>query len=50
MWTSSGLTAGIDMMYTFIADHYGEETADWIAEASEFTRNKDSTDDPFSKE
>lgn len=50
VWTSSGLTAGIDMMYAFIADQYGEEKADWIAAASEFTRNKDPTDDPFNKE
>ncbi|KAL7926997.1 class I glutamine amidotransferase-like protein [Trichoderma austrokoningii] len=50
IWTSSGLTAGIDMMYAFIADQYGEEKADWIAAASEFTRNKDPTDDPFNKE
>jgi hypothetical protein len=38
------------MMYAFIADQYGEEKADWIAAASEFTRNKDPTDDPFNKE
>ncbi|KAM0262177.1 hypothetical protein ACHAQJ_001922 [Trichoderma viride] len=49
IWTSSGLTAGIDMMYAFIADQFGEATADRIAAGAEFTRNTDSTNDPFSK-
>ncbi|KAL5095394.1 hypothetical protein Trisim1_000170 [Trichoderma cf. simile WF8] len=47
--TSSGVSAGIDMIYAFIADQYGEEAAAQVAKVSEYTRNTDSTNDPFSK-
>ncbi|KAL7939342.1 class I glutamine amidotransferase-like protein [Trichoderma chlorosporum] len=49
IWTSSGISAGIDMIYAFIADQYGEEAADRVATASEYTRNADPSNDPFSK-
>lgn len=47
--TSSGVSAGIDMIYAFIADQYGEEAASQVAKVSEYTRNTDSTNDPFSR-
>ena len=47
VWTSSGISAGIDMTYAFVADQYGEDTADAIAKSSEYERNKDSTRDHF---
>ncbi|KAL6837281.1 class I glutamine amidotransferase-like protein [Trichoderma camerunense] len=47
--TSSGVSAGIDMIYAFIADQYGEEAASKVATVSEYTRNTDSTNDPFDK-
>ncbi|EHK21078.1 uncharacterized protein TRIVIDRAFT_70160 [Trichoderma virens Gv29-8] len=49
IWTSSGVSAGIDMIYAFIADQYGEDAATQVATVSEYTRNTDSTNDPFSK-
>ncbi|KAK8912292.1 Isonitrile hydratase [Metarhizium anisopliae] len=48
-WTSSGISAGIDMMYAFIADQYGEDTAEEIARLSEYVRNTDPSNDPFAK-
>ncbi|KAK8915245.1 hypothetical protein H634G_08125 [Metarhizium anisopliae BRIP 53293] len=48
-WTSSGISAGIDMMYAFIADQYGENAAEEIARRSEYVRNTDPSNDPFSK-
>lgn len=47
IWTSSGITAGIDMMYAFIAEQYGEDIAVDLANRSEYTRRIDSQDDPF---
>lgn len=47
VWTSSGITAGIDMMYAFIGSQYGEREAEAIAHASEYVRNTDPNDDPF---
>ncbi|KAH7233245.1 class I glutamine amidotransferase-like protein [Fusarium tricinctum] len=47
VWTSSGITAGIDMIYAFIADQYGQELADDTAKGSEYVRNTDSKEDPF---
>ncbi|KAI0906689.1 ThiJ/PfpI family protein [Ustulina deusta] len=47
IWTSSGVSAGIDLMFAFIADQYGEETAKQLANRAEYVRNLDSTADPF---
>lgn len=47
-WTSSGITAGIDMMYAFVAEQYGDDVAGAIAKQSEYIRNLDPNDDPFS--
>ncbi|KAF9771037.1 hypothetical protein IL306_011334 [Fusarium sp. DS 682] len=47
IWTSSGISAGIDMIYAFIAEQYGQEIADDTSNASEYVRNTDSKTDPF---
>ncbi|KAF4454193.1 hypothetical protein F53441_3193 [Fusarium austroafricanum] len=47
IWTSSGISAGIDMIYAFIADQYGQAIADDTADGAEYVRNNDSRDDPF---
>ncbi|KAK2612054.1 hypothetical protein QQS21_001903 [Conoideocrella luteorostrata] len=47
IWTSSGVSAGIDMMYAFIAKVYGPKVAEDIARQSEYVRNLDPTNDPF---
>ncbi|KAK2594469.1 hypothetical protein QQS21_007815 [Conoideocrella luteorostrata] len=47
IWTSSGISAGIDMMYAFVSEVYGSDVAGDIAKKSEYIRNTDANDDPF---
>lgn len=47
IWTASGVSAGIDMIYAFIAAEYGEGVAKGLAQSGEYVRNTDSTDDQF---
>lgn len=49
-YTSSGVSAGIDMTLGFIADQFGTEQASDIAHGIEYVWNNDKTKDPFSKE
>ncbi|KAK9773107.1 putative Class I glutamine amidotransferase-like protein [Seiridium cardinale] len=49
VWTSSGVSAGIDMMFAFIADRYGDDVAETLSIRSEYRRNTDPSDDPFAK-
>ncbi|KAI0883735.1 class I glutamine amidotransferase-like protein [Annulohypoxylon maeteangense] len=49
IWTSSGISAGIDMMYAFVAEHFGEEVAGDLADVAEYVRNTDPDNDPFAK-
>ncbi|KAF2004099.1 class I glutamine amidotransferase-like protein [Amniculicola lignicola CBS 123094] len=49
IWTSSGIAAGIDMIYAWIGSIWGEETADVIADSSEYERNRDSEADRFAE-
>ena len=49
LWTSSGVSAGMDMIYAFVADQYGEAVAKDLAQSGEYVRNVDSTDDPFAR-
>ncbi|CAH0038047.1 unnamed protein product [Clonostachys solani] len=49
IWTSSGISAGIDMMLAFIKDQYGAKLAEDVAIASEYVWNKDSQEDNFAK-
>jgi hypothetical protein len=37
----------MDLMFAFIGDQYGEETAKQLADLAEYVRNTDSTLDPF---
>lgn len=47
VWTSSGVSAGIDAMFDFVETLYGEELADDVALKIEYVRNKVWDDDPF---
>jgi transcriptional regulator GlxA family with amidase domain len=47
VWTASGVSAGIDMMYAFVAAQYGEHVAANIARTAEYTRNRDPDIDAF---
>ncbi|KAK8098116.1 uncharacterized protein PG998_013602 [Apiospora kogelbergensis] len=49
MWTSSGISAGIDMMLAFMAAIYGEDAAQSVADHSEYRRHADANDDPFAQ-
>jgi transcriptional regulator GlxA family with amidase domain len=48
-FTSSGVSAGIDMSLAFIAKLCGEEVAGEVAERTEYVRLKDPNHDPFAK-
>lgn len=49
IWTSSGVSAGIDVSLAWVEAVYGSETASWIANGMEYERHQDSTNDPFAK-
>ena len=46
-WTSSGITAGIDLALGFVADRIRPEVARKVAGALEHVWNEDGTEDPF---
>ena len=48
-YTSSGVSAGIDMTLGFVSDRFGEEKANQIAHNIEYVWNSDSKNDLFSK-
>ncbi len=47
VYTSSGVSAGMDMALGFIADQQGLETAEWVAAFIEYIWNRNKDDDPF---
>lgn len=47
IWTSSGVSAGMDVTLAFVAEYFGEAVATSIANGMEFNRAPSSTDDPF---
>ena len=49
VWTSSGVSAGIDLALAFIEHVYGAENATTIANYMEYERAESSMDDPFSE-
>lgn len=46
-YTSSGVSAGIDMALGFVADQHGQDIAERIAKGIEYLWNKDRDKDPF---
>ncbi len=48
-YTSSGVSAGMDMIVGFICDVHGEKTARDICNSVEYIWNNDRTNDPFAK-
>ncbi|CAI3942713.1 DJ-1/PfpI family protein [Commensalibacter papalotli (ex Botero et al. 2024)] len=48
LYTSSGVSAGIDMALCFVADLYGKERAIKVANLMEYVWNDHSHNDPFS--
>jgi transcriptional regulator GlxA family with amidase domain len=47
VWTSSGVSAGMDMIYAFASAQYGEDVANDLAQSGEYVRNTNSADDQF---
>ncbi|KAH8684321.1 class I glutamine amidotransferase-like protein [Tricladium varicosporioides] len=48
VWTSSGVTAGMDMLYAFTNFLYGNETVDQVMNIIEYAPHTDPSWDPFS--
>ena len=48
-WTSSGVTAGMDMSLALIEHMHGPEVAEKVATGTEYERHKDATWDPFAR-
>ncbi len=46
-FTSSGISAGMDMCLAVIAHHLDRETALWVAKNAEYTWHEDASWDPF---
>lgn len=49
VWTSSGVSAGMDMALAVIGAHYGDEVAEQIALYTEYDWHKDAGWDPFAR-
>ncbi|CAL3962895.1 hypothetical protein PZA11_000072 [Diplocarpon coronariae] len=49
VWSSSGVSAGIDLIIAFIASVFGEEDAMTVTNAMEYRRQTNSRDDPFAE-
>ncbi|KAF2726690.1 class I glutamine amidotransferase-like protein [Polyplosphaeria fusca] len=47
IWTSSGVSSGMDVAFAFVKEVYGEETAAAIATWMEYVRHEDGDVDPF---
>lgn len=47
IWTSSGVSAGIDVIFAFMAEMYGEEVAERISDILEYERHEDANWDPY---
>ncbi|KAH7125934.1 DJ-1/PfpI family protein [Dactylonectria macrodidyma] len=49
IWTSSGISAGIDVTFAWIAAVHGEQVAEAVANRMEYTRVTDPSHDPFAE-
>lgn len=49
IWTSSGISAGIDLAFAWISEVFGEDTAQYVADRSEYERNKDPANDRYAE-
>ncbi|KAF8075222.1 DJ-1/PfpI family protein [Lyophyllum atratum] len=49
VWSSSGVSAGLDAVFAFIAAVYGEEAAEKLSNILEYERHRDPSWDPFSE-
>lgn len=49
VWTSAGISAGIDVIFAFIGEVYGDEIATTLANNMEYERHMDPSWDPFAE-
>ncbi|KGO64617.1 DJ-1 domain, InhA-type [Penicillium italicum] len=49
VWSSSGVSAGIDVTFAWIGEVYGSELARTISNSMEYTRHEDPNQDPFAE-
>jgi len=49
IWTSAGISAGIDVIFAFIKEVYGDEIATTLANNMEYERHMDASWDPFAE-
>ncbi|KAL4955642.1 class I glutamine amidotransferase-like protein [Aspergillus filifer] len=49
VWTSSGVSAGIDVLLAWMGAVYGDGVAKEITEAIEYSRHEEAGDDPFAQ-
>lgn len=49
VWTSSGVSAGMDLIFAWMAEVWGEEMAQETADRSEYVRNGDAVGDGFAE-
>lgn len=47
IWSSSGISAGMDMMFAYVEYVWGKEFANVVSKRMEYVRNEDWTNDPF---
>ncbi|PCH01098.1 DJ-1 domain, InhA-type [Penicillium occitanis (nom. inval.)] len=47
IWSSSGISAGMDMMFAYVEYVWGKEFANVISKRMEYVRNEDWDNDPF---
>ncbi|KNG46446.1 fad dependent oxidoreductase [Stemphylium lycopersici] len=48
-WTSSGISAGMDLAFAWIAHVFGEEKAQYVADRSEYERNVEAGNDRYAE-
>lgn len=49
VWSSSGVSAGIDVAFAWIESVFGKEVAEKIAVGMEYERRRDASYDPFAE-
>jgi len=49
VWTSSGVSTGLDTIFAFMAAIYGEEAAEKVSNIMEYERHQDPRWDPFAE-
>ena len=49
VWSSSGVSAGIDVTFAWMAAVFGDETAADVANGMEYVRHLNASDDPFAE-